>query len=145
MSVQFIKAIEVFAAALNSATKTLREAALAAGFKTPEEAQPLVLEWASKRYSVPLVESKSPRNKGAKVLDRSASGFEAAKKAAQRVMDALKGDADVPTTADKAEELEIPAELMAAAAKLAKLASEYEGARKLASKALADAFVALKG
>ena len=38
------------------------------------------------------------------------------------------------------EEVEIPAELLAAAAKLAKLAQQYKGARSLASKALAQAF-----
>lgn len=41
-----------------------------------------------------------------------------------------------------AEEVEIPAELLAAAQKLAKLAKEYEGARSLASKALAAAWTA---
>jgi hypothetical protein len=40
----------------------------------------------------------------------------------------------------KAEEIEIPRELIEAAKKLAKLANEYEEARKLASKALAMAF-----
>jgi hypothetical protein len=40
------------------------------------------------------------------------------------------------------DDVEIPAELLAAAAKLAKLANQYEGARKLASKALAAAFAA---
>lgn len=40
------------------------------------------------------------------------------------------------------EEVEIPAELLAAAAKLVKLAKEYEGARSLASKALAAAWTA---
>lgn len=40
----------------------------------------------------------------------------------------------------EAEECEIPAELLAAAAKLAKLAQAYEGSRRLASRAVAAAF-----
>jgi hypothetical protein len=40
----------------------------------------------------------------------------------------------------KREEVEVPAELLKAAAKLAKLAQQYEGSRSLASKALAAAF-----
>lgn len=44
--------------------------------------------------------------------------------------------------AKQKDEVEIPAELLAAAAKLAKLAAQYEGARSLASKALAQAFTA---
>ena len=43
---------------------------------------------------------------------------------------------------EAADEVEVPAELLAAAAKLAKLAAQYEGARSLASKALARAFAA---
>jgi hypothetical protein len=38
------------------------------------------------------------------------------------------------------EELEIPAEILKAAERLAKLCNEYEGARKLASTAIAQAF-----
>ena len=41
---------------------------------------------------------------------------------------------------EAADEVEVPAELIAAAAKLAKLAAQYENARSLASKALALAF-----
>ena len=44
--------------------------------------------------------------------------------------------------AEAAEEVEVPAELLAAAVKLQKLAAQYEGARSLASKALALAFAA---
>lgn len=44
------------------------------------------------------------------------------------------------TEGAETEEVEIPAELIAAAQRLAKLAEKYEGARKLASRALATAF-----
>jgi hypothetical protein len=59
----------------------------------------------------------------------------AAKRHANRVIAAVMG-----TSSGASEEIEIPAEILAAAAKLAKLCAEYEGARKLASTALAQAF-----
>jgi hypothetical protein len=134
----FIAALNTFAAASNEIVRTLRQAAVDAGFNTWESAEPVVFEWASTRYNVGLVESKSPRNKGAMVLDRSAANYEAAKTAIRRVREAMIGDVTKPSA--KAEETEIPEELIAAAAKLAKLAQQYEGARSLASKALALAF-----
>ena len=87
-------AFNAFALACNSATQALRETLVSVGITTLEDAEPLVTAWASERYSVGLVESKSPRNKGEMVLDRSAPGFEAAKKARYRILEALKGDAD---------------------------------------------------
>ena len=59
----------------------------------------------------------------------------AAKRYANRLIAAIVGKSD-----NRKEEVEVPAELLAAAAKLAKLAAQYEGARSLASKALAVAF-----
>jgi len=134
----FIAALNVFATQSNEIVRTLRQAAVDAGFRDWESAEPVVFEWASTRYGVGLVESKSPRNKGAMVLDRSAANYEAAKTAIRRVREAMVGDVTKPSA--KAEETEIPEELIAAAAKLAKLAQQYEGARSLASKALALAF-----
>lgn len=67
----------------------------------------------------------------------------AAEKMVTRILSAVRTAAKgAESASDRAapEEIEIPAELLAAAAKLAKLASEYEGARKLATKALAQAF-----
>ena len=55
------------------------------------------------------------------------------------VRTAAKGDEGASDRAEP-EEIEIPEELLAAAAKLAKLAQQYEGARKLATRALATAF-----
>lgn len=85
-------------------------------------------------YGVELVEGQK-KAAGTLVLDKEAAGYEAAKKALQRLVRDVMGK-----TAAKSEEVEIPAELIAAAEKLAKLASQYEGARSLASKALAHAF-----
>ena len=74
--------------------------------------------------------------KGTKVLDNDASKYEAAKKATQRLLKDICGDA----SSGKQEEVEVPAEIIEAAKKLAKLAQKYEGARSLASKAVAIAF-----
>jgi hypothetical protein len=149
---KFVLALDSFAAAQNSATVTLREAAIAAGFPTWEDAQPIVLQWASKRYNVALVESQSPRNKGQTVLNRGVTKeekrrFEAAKTAVRYVREALTGDADATAGAgsargSKGEEIEVPAEIAALAAKLAAACSQYEGAKKLAAQAVAEAFAA---
>ena len=87
-------------------------------------------------YAVPVVDGAG-KAKGTKVLDKEATKYEAARKALLRLTNDIVGATD-----GKAEEVEIPAELLAAAAKLAKLAAQYEGARSLASKALAQAFAA---
>ena len=59
----------------------------------------------------------------------------AAKRYANRLIAAIIG-----TSSGASEEIEIPAEILAAAAKLAKLCAEYKDARKLASTAVAQAF-----
>ena len=86
------------------------------------------------KYAVPLVDGAGKAT-GTKVLDKTHAKYEAAKKALQRLVIDIVGK-----TSNATEEIEIPAELLAAAAKLAKLAQEYEGARSLAAKALAQAF-----
>lgn len=139
---KLIAALNTFASAVNGATKTLREAAVAAGFHDWESAQPIVLKWASERYGVGLVESQSPRNKGELVLDRSAAKFEAAKTAVRYVREALCGDADAPAKgkSNKTEEVEVPAHIAKLAAQLAAACNEYEGAKRLAAQAVAQAF-----
>lgn len=139
------RAFDAYAVNTQALVETLRKAALAAGFKTLEDCKPVVMEWASTKYSVALVESKSPRNKGEMVLDRSAAGFEAAKKAAQRLMEALGGDADAqakPASNKAGPGVEIPAHIAALAAKLAAACLEYEQSKKLAAQAVAEAFAA---
>lgn len=84
---------------------------------------------ASEHYAVPLV----TKSTGKVVFDSSAERYETARKRVQRLVAAVFPKAP-------GEEIEIPAELLAAAAKLAKLANEYEGSRSLAAKALAAAF-----
>lgn len=115
------------------------------GTKSVDDVRKLVLPIIGKLYAVPLVTSTSNRNKGELTLDREAPRFEAAKTGLRDVVGAITGAAKRGSTSNKAEaeaEVEIPEELLAAAAKLAKLANEYEGARSLAAKALAAAFAA---
>ncbi len=135
-------AFNQFAATVNGATRILRESLIAAGISAVEDAEPHATAWAAQRHGCPLVDGKG-KAKGRMVLDSSAPTYEAAKTSRRRVMEALSGAADAAKSARvEAEEIEIPAEILAAAAKLAKLCAEYEGARKLAAKAVAVAFAA---
>lgn len=138
---QVFAVLNTFAATVNGATRILRESLVSLGINSVEEAEPIVTAWASERHSCPLIDGKGKAT-GRKVLDSSGASYEAAKTSRRRVMEALKGDVSNKSegAATDAEEIEIPAEILAAAAKLAKLAQQYEGARKLASKAVAAAF-----
>lgn len=112
--------------------------ALRVSFKgqTPEAIRAALLPDVASfpKYGVTLVDGAG-KALGTKVLDKEHPAYEACRKALGRLVSDIVGKADKAT-----EEIEIPAELLAAAAKLAKLASEYEGARSLAAKALAVAF-----
>ena len=101
----------------------------AVGRMTQDKFASLAQALASEHYAVPLV----TKSTGKIVFDSSAPKYETARKRVQRLIAFV-------YPKDPGEEIEIPAELLAAAAKLAKLAHEYEGARSLASKALAAAF-----
>jgi hypothetical protein len=141
------RAFDAYAVGSQTLVQTLRKAAVDAGFTTLEDCKPVILEWASTKYGVPLVESKSPRNKGEMVLDRAAAKFEAAKKAAQRLLEALGGDADAqakPASNKAGEGVEIPEHIAALAAKLAAACLEYEQSKKIAAQAVAEAFAAAK-
>lgn len=116
-----------------SGLRTLPEVK-AAQAKGRDALRDLLLPHVAKYYSVPVVVSESNRNKGERVLDREHASFDAATQALKRLVRDLMGEKGPK------DDVEIPAELLAAAAKLVKLASEYEGARSLASKALAAAF-----
>jgi hypothetical protein len=83
---------------------------------------------------VGLKEEHMTKKTGAIVFPK---GWETPKRACNRLIERILGE-----SSDRAEreEIEVPEELLAAAAKLAKLAQQYEGARKLANKAVALAF-----
>lgn len=94
-----------------------------------EEVRTTLLPMIAKHYAVEVVEGK---------LSKESAKYETARKALQRMVAAICESAGKT----EADETEVPAELLAAAAKLAKLAAQYEGSRKLAAKALALAFAA---
>jgi hypothetical protein len=79
------------------------------------------------------------RFEGTMVLDSEHAKYQACRKALQRIVSDVLGAASSGHQ-EPAEEIEIPAAILAAAEKLAKLCAEYEGARKLASTAVAQAF-----
>ena len=95
-----------------------------------ETFEPLAQRLAENHYSVPLLEKST----GRLVFDSSAPRYEAARKRVQRLVKAIY------ETSQSTEEIEIPAELLKLAKALAKAANEYEGARSLASKALAQSW-----
>lgn len=68
-------------------------------------------------------------------------GAAAQKKACQRFLSELFADESV---AQARVEVEVPAELLAIALRLVKLANEYEDSKKLAAAAVAEAFASLK-
>lgn len=126
-------------AALSAAVEYgARIAALQVAFKgkTPDVVRAALLADVASfpKYNVPLV-AGAGKAEGTLVLDKEHKNYEACRKALGRLVSDIVGKADART-----EEVEIPAELLAAAAKLAKLAAQYEGARSLASKALALSF-----
>ena len=86
------------------------------------------------KYSVPLVEGQK-KAAGKLVMDSKHENYQAAKKALQRIVADVMGK-----KGNRVEDVAIPAEMLAVAQKLAKLAKNYEGSRSLASKALAQAF-----
>jgi hypothetical protein len=79
-----------------------------------------------------------PKGTGRLVFPAAHADSETARRALSRLVAAVIG----AESSKASDDVEIPAELLAAARKLAKLANQYEGARKLASKALAAAFAA---
>lgn len=103
---------------------------------TPKDVKATLAPETARYYGVALVDKV--RGEGQTWGADTAS--QTAKKQNDRLTAAVIGDAKGETEAKP--EIEIPAELLAAAAKLAKLAQQYEGARSLASKALAHAFSA---
>jgi len=74
-----------FAATTQQARADLCAALKAQGLTTYEAVRPLAIEWAGLRCKCALVEGKG-KAVGSKVLDRTHRNYEAARKAAQRLM-----------------------------------------------------------
>ena len=149
---QYLADEEKFKEQMNGATRILRESLIKLGVSTAEDAEPLVTAWAANKHGCPLIEGKG-KAKGRMVLDSDAPTYEAARKAKQRMMKALTGDADKAKSpksetdaAEAAEEFAVPAEIAAAAAALVALVNEYDlkagELKKLAARAVAEAFAA---
>ena len=100
------------------------------GRMSRDKFEALAQSLASDYYSVPLI----TKSTGRVVFDSTAAKYETARKRVQRLIKA------VYETSQSTEEIEIPAELLKLAKALAKAANEYEGARSLASKALAQSW-----
>lgn len=86
------------------------------------------------KYQVPLVKGEG-KAEGTMVLDKGHAKYEACRKALQRIVSDIMGK-----SSGAQEEVEVPEEVLKAAERLAKLCAQYEGARKLASTAIAQAF-----
>lgn len=86
------------------------------------------------KYQVPLVKGEG-KAEGTMVLDKGHAKYEACRKALQRIVSDIMGK-----SSGSQEEVEVPEEVLKAAERLAKLCAQYEGARKLASTAIAQAF-----
>jgi hypothetical protein len=108
--------------------------------KTAEQIRAAILPDVASytKYAVPMVDGKG-KAVGTKVLDKEHPQYENCRKAVTNLTKAIVG---VSSDATGTEELEVPAEILAAAAKLAKLCAQYEESRKLASTAIAQAFAA---
>jgi hypothetical protein len=88
------------------------------------------------KYQVPLVKGEG-KAEGTMVLDKTHAKYEACRKALGRIVNDIMGKS---AGSVEAEEIEVPEEVLKAAERLAKLCAQYEGARKLASTAIAQAF-----
>lgn len=104
--------------------------------KTADEIRTAILPAVASytKYQVPVVKGEG-KAEGTMVLDKGHAKYEACRKALQRIVSDIMGKSSAAK-----EEVEVPAEILAAAAKLAKLCAQYEDSRKLASTAVAQAF-----
>ena len=108
--------------------------------KSEADVRATLLPIVAAHYAVPVIDGEG-KAKGTKVLDKAAPKYEAAKKALQRLVADIMGKGS-----DKGDKYEIPEDMLAAAAKLVKLAQGYDEKvmRSLAAQALAAAWLAAK-
>jgi hypothetical protein len=101
------------------------------GHLSPDEVRTTLMPYVAGYYKVALVAKE--RGEGVR-MDADAPKYEAAKKALQRMTADIVGK-----SANHKDELAVPADVLAAAAKLVKLCNEYEGAGRLIATAIAQA------
>lgn len=121
------QALDTFA----TARVQLIEGMIAAGYKTAEDARPIVIEWACAKTGAAFNVSKA----GKVMLDSKHAKYEAAKTVVRDVMLNLQGTTRRESSPKK-EPVEVPAHVL----KLAKALADAAGDRSLASTALALAF-----
>ena len=121
------QALDTFA----TARVQLIEGMIAAGYKTAEDARPIVIEWACAKTGAAFKKSKE----GKVMFDSKHPKYEAAKTVVRDVMLNLQGTTRRESSPKK-EPVEVPAHVL----KLAKALAEAAGDRSLASTALALAF-----
>ena len=97
------RAFDAFVATTAKAREALLTELKAQGVTTWEEAQPHAVQWVAKKYAVRLVAGQRKAS-GTLVLDSHAKNYETAKKALQRLREALVG---VKPATSKAERKEV--------------------------------------
>lgn len=88
------------------------------------------------KYDVPLVDGAGKATSTI-VLDKKHANYEACRKAVQRLVNAIVGKSAASKEDDA---FEVPADVLALAKRLVKACAKYESGRKVATKALAQAF-----
>ena len=114
----YAKAIEAIRAALK-------------GQMSPETVAAALMQPVATYYGVKLV--AKTRGEGV-TWDKDSAKWETAKKSHQRLCKSVMGE-----TAKQREELDVPADIAAVAAKLVKMCGEYEDAARLIATAIAQA------
>ena len=127
---QAFQALDTFATARVELIKGM----MAAGYKTAEDARPIVIEWACAKTGAAFNVSKA----GKVMLDSKHAKYEAAKTTVRDIMAMLEGTTRREKAARnaKTEPVKVPAHVL----KLAKALAEAAGDRSLANTALALAF-----
>lgn len=87
-TVSVFRAFDAYASAVDNSRAALCAALKAEGLTTREAVQPYAVEWAAKKNGCALKDGER-KAAGKVVLDRTHPKYEAAKKTAQRIMDAF--------------------------------------------------------
>ena len=141
--INILKAVEAGRAALAQYNEAIKAARPALKGKSEDAVRETIKPILSAFYAVPLIEGQR-KAKGTKVFDSTAPQYEAAKAALRKVTEDLMGSGSDKADKPKADQYEIPAELLKAAQALVELAQQYgddaKVHRALAAQAVALAF-----
>ena len=134
------------------AARRLIEELERAGVVTYEQALVAATEYVSVRNECPLVKSDHHRALTPRILDARHENYENARRALTRLFDVLrharktqeKGENAVSHRSAPKAAVRVPREIAALAAQLVAACAEYEGERKLAAQAVAEAWARVK-